>query len=621
MSKFSLMVMGGAVGLLCAGSPAVMAQSTAPGGSQTNVSEAKPPFKIPNDGKFKYRGKSPQGEVRLMEVDWQASGLNENTGTTRISGDAKYKNPKTGMMDTLAIDANRSYITKTGELFFALHAFGDKVYGPVDLAALESARLATSQKPAENQKDEPRASGIGGALLNPKNSEYSTDSNAPSTNVSKNKLLENAEGSDTIEKTSGATAGQSCSFKNAKAYDDRFIASDSLRNGNDTFYWQQSDYTFGNNRKILVKIGRTCSLLNGTDQIKSVLDDDGVARIYYGGKLIKSTKKFYSNKFKTLTKAYNLIVAEDKYVRKFGLQKLPGAVRNKKKKVVVTEGALILGAAVKLIGKENIAHMRTPLGVRAFNSIQGLLKLEKSDWVVHRIVTHAGLKVDHHPTRGRSLVQGETSAAGEARGQYTTIDDIVANTPTPVRQEDLVNEILQGRRTLNPTLDHVNLGQTLVESGFYTLQGRTDYTRDLTTYFRNQRALFPNGLNNDTAANFQRSMEKLLNECREVRRLTRIEPFAIEHYNGISNNFTRLLEALNRSGRLAIQADDFRNMLARIPGFQPGRDQLRNIMRSEIQTILDNWRITDQLPNQDDLPVEIARAVTLLVVMLSPLGL
>lgn len=617
MSKFSLLVMGGAVGLLCAGSPAVMAQSTAPGGSKTNAGETKPLFKIPNGGNFRYNGKSSQGEFLLMEVKWQAAGMQPD-GTIRVSGDVKYKNPKTDMMDMRTINGNKSYITKTGELFFAMNDIGDKVFGPVDLIELEAARLAKSEKPAESKEREHGVSGTGGAPSKLQSSESLTQSNA-ATMVSKQDSLGDEDDNGSM-KTNSSSISQRCAFNDAKAYDDRFKASGSFRVDNDTFHWKQTNSTLGNYRKILVRYANTCSLLSAADQYKSVLNDQGKAHTYFRGKSVKSKESFLSGNFKVLTKAHNLIKEEDDYIRMFGLQTLPGALRNNKKKIVTTEGALMLGAVVKSIGKENIAHKRTPLGIHAFNSIQGLLKLEKSDWVVHRIVQHAGLNVKHHPTRGRSLVQGETSAAGAARGQYTTIDDIVANRPAPVWQEDLVNEILQGRRTLNPTLDHVNFGRALVESGLDTPQERANYARDLTTYFRNQRALFPNGLANETAANFQRSMTNLLTATWEVRQLTGRSPITISQYNGYSRNFTNLLAALHKSGRLAIEADDFRNMLARIPGFQPDREQLRNIMRSEIQTILDNWRITDQLSSKHNLPAEIARAILLLALSLSPLG-
>lgn len=618
--------MGGAIGLFCVSSEAVLASTVRPNVPDANIGEAKPPFTIPKSGNFKYNGRSPFGDVLVMAVTWKVSGLNKKTGTTRISGDVKYKNPKTNMMDSLVIDENRSFIKNTGELFFALHAVGDKVYGPVDLVALDGAHGIKFNSPPK--KNPPPSDG---------------EDTSPKNGLSMNPDPASASPIDeeVAENPADANVGalKLAADKNA-ASPPGIVINDVFQTKGEfspasrrmTIKWKQANFikrlTYpAGSKAISFEIYLDGKLQAGWKRNGPVyLDKDGFAYVpVVSPKGIphnyKSKVSFHSQGFKTLVKAVDTLKKESAHIRKKGLKSLPGARKNKKGEIISTDGALILGAVIKLVGPQKIAHKKSGLAVRTFDNIQWRLKDKETGWIVHRIVKHAGLKVDHHPTRGRSLVQGETSAAGAARGQYITIDDIVANRPAPVWQEDLVNEILQGRRTLNPTRDHVNLGQTLVESGLYAEQERANYARDLTTYFRNQRALFPNGLANDTAANFQRSMTNLLRITQEVRRLTGTNPITISQYNGFSRNFTNILAALHKSGRLAIEPDEFRNMLARIPGFQPDREQLRNIMRSEIQTILDNWRITDQLSNEYALPFDVARAILLLVIMLSPLGI
>ena len=153
------------MGLLCASSPAALAQSAPPGGSKTNVSETKFPFKIPNSGSFRYNGKPSQGDFLQMEVKWQAAGMQPNTDKIRIGGDVKYKNPKTGMMDVRTINGDKSYITKSGELFFALNDVDGKVYGPVGLVELEAKRseskkLEKTDKKTESKSNVPSAEGM-----------------------------------------------------------------------------------------------------------------------------------------------------------------------------------------------------------------------------------------------------------------------------------------------------------------------------------------------------------------------------------------------------------------------------------------------------------------------------
>ena len=92
-----------------------MAQTTPPNVPKINMNEWKPPFSIPKSGNFTYRGKSPRGDI-LMEVTWKASPIQPKADSVQIMGDVKYKNPKIGMMDSLVIDENKSYILKNGSL-------------------------------------------------------------------------------------------------------------------------------------------------------------------------------------------------------------------------------------------------------------------------------------------------------------------------------------------------------------------------------------------------------------------------------------------------------------------------------------------------------------------------
>lgn len=157
MSKFSLLFMGGAVGLLCAGSPAAMAQAMSQNVSKTSTSPTKSPDQIPKEGKFSYKAKNPSGKMLTLDVSWNALSQSDKDGNARISGGAKYKHPDTGSTDTVNMDETRSYLTKEGKLFFAFHAFGDKVFGPVDIVGLERKRVES--KKTEDKTSAPRTTG------------------------------------------------------------------------------------------------------------------------------------------------------------------------------------------------------------------------------------------------------------------------------------------------------------------------------------------------------------------------------------------------------------------------------------------------------------------------------
>lgn len=613
MRKVNLLIMSGAMGLLCAGSTAVLAQSAPPGGSKTNASETKPPFKIPNGGKFTYRGKSPQGEVRLMEVDWKTSGLIQKTGTTRISGDVKYKNPKTGKMDSLTIYGEKSYITKTGELFFALND-GGKVFGPVDLAALQVVRLAKSDKPAESKESGPGVSATGISTSTTQSGNPSINSNTPLKTLDKPDSLENNDKSDSVEKTANSTLSQRCAFKNSKAYDDRYKASGSFRAGNDTFHWQQAKSTLGNHRRILVRYERTCSLLGAADQHKSILNDQGQAHAYFKGKSVKSKANFYSDNFKTLKKAHNLIKAEDDYIRMFGSETLPGALRNKKKTIVTTEGALILGATIKSIGKENIAHKRTPLGIQAFNSIQGLLKLEKSDWVVHRMVQHAGLKVEHHPTRGRSLVQGETSAAGAAMTQYNTNVAIVGAAPDAPGGEAF-NRLAFGIREVRYINDRdVDQAVGVLNTGLQNPQERQRYVAAMANYLLGQRHVFEYNIPEAQRRHFQDDVDDLLGIAMQFRNGS----ISWEEFNRRRILIQRSIQyglLLNRRGA-DVAAANIVELVLQMRGFERTREAFRATERARLVATVAMARIMRDAHDRELLLETVERMVAIALALI-----
>ena len=594
MRKVNLLIMSGTLGLLCAGSTAVLAQSTPPSGSKTNAGETKPPFKIPDSGAFKYRGKSPQGEFREMEVEWKASGLNQKTGTTRISGDVKYKYPKTGMMDSLTIDGERSYITKIGELFFALND-GGKIFGPVDLAALEIARLAKSGESAEKKDSGSGDSATGGVPSKTQGSGLSS-----SSNTSLNELgVQDTQESDGSKKNYTPTrnvSSISC-FSESKALDDRFKAQGSLEKEGKTFIWRQDgthtrkDGTKG--IEVFVIRNRKCISLAKN---KSFLDENGYAHIWYSwlkSYIVKTAQYTKSPLLVLLERAHMKIKYENKKLGDYGLSQFKGAYRSEKGKLITTEATLLLGAVAETIGVENIANKKTQLGNRAFDSIDGLLKLEDADWVVHRMMSYLGLKVDVLPNKRRRLMERSTSNDGHQHVCYDcpNPEDIFDGALPLIGglkqnlQNLLVQYIPDPRKfgSLNEWVIHVGL--LAAQRAFN--ERNIGHERDLAEYLALRGALFFDRPTPEIIQNLQNVIRQLASHSRE-RRAGRM---TARQYGVVRRLLENQMEhTLGHHMRIDPQGF-IRLLVENIPALAMTEDTLRGRVREEMLRLQANRRI------------------------------
>lgn len=153
MSKFSLLVIGGAVGLLCSGSPAAMAQAMAQNATKTDTSETKSPVQVPNEGEFTYNGKNTSGQMLTLKVTWKSLSQIREDGNAPVSGGAKYNHPETKMDSVVYIDEKQSYLTKEGKLFVVFTDFNGKIFGPIDVVELERKRVEASKKNTNNSSN------------------------------------------------------------------------------------------------------------------------------------------------------------------------------------------------------------------------------------------------------------------------------------------------------------------------------------------------------------------------------------------------------------------------------------------------------------------------------------
>lgn len=614
MSKLRFLILSSAMGLLCASSPAALAQAALQGGSKSSVDQSKAAFSIPKGGFFKYRGKSPFGDILDMDVTWKTSQHQPKAESMRIGGDVKYKNPKTGLIDSLVIDENRSYITKTGELHFALHAFGDKAFGPVELAALERARLAKSDKPSEKNENGLGASEKVAAPSKTKNSDPSMDSGAPSTGLNKQVAQED---SDTSNTKSTSAINARCKFINATAYDDRFKASGSFNFGDDTFHWkQQKSTTTFNDRRILVRRAKDCAFGGAADQFKSIINDEGKVRAYIQGKSIASNESFYSNQFQLLVKATNQIKKENNHIVKHGLKSLPSAHKNRWQQVTATDGTVMLGALIIKLGAKKVAKQQGTTAAKTYNHINTHLKAKGVGRHVHFMAKHAGLKVKVHSKHGRMLDEGYVSGSDDDRvtdGNAANLEEIAAVGPLPPWHDRLVALVNEPGYDNLPRERRNARAFAIVRDGMNTNADRNRYAEQIADFVLRE-VLLQRGTTQAARHEFRltvRDLARLNNrEARAANGLWNYEAELNVLENRVNTTFPgnrlgtpAVMELLQLFPGMENDAGTIREQVARqLLQVERARDELRRIRQDhEIQQLTD---------------VELSRALLLAIMIL-----
>jgi hypothetical protein len=588
MSKFSLLIMGGAMGLFCVSSEAVLAKTVPPNIPNANINEARPPFAIPKGGNFNYRGTSPFGEVLVMNVAWKISQYQPKTDTIRISGDVKYKNAKTGMIDSLVIDENKSYITKAGELRFALHAFSGKVFGPVDLVALDGARLAKSGKPIQDATTEPGSSRKPFPPAEDKkpalNSDTSNKLAASSMAKIDRELGEVPAGVSSLALTASKKAAAPVGI----AINDVFQTQGEFSPANQRLVvkWKQANFIRGLKYPPQSKAISYDIYLDGKKQSgwkltgPAYLDKDGFAYVPVVSPQdirhnYKSKISFHSENFKTLVKAVNQIKKENKKIKEKGLKSLGSAIRDKKGQVIATDGTIILYALVRSIKAHNVAHKKSALATRTFDNINRLLQMDGMGWIVHRMVKHAGLKVNDHKRHGRSLVEGECSSSSKFEcsassnvGQYSDHMSLIAAAPTPFA--DMVDQIALDRLCENG-ITNSDINKLVVAINNFTGSKRDAYAKSLADFLTKQRHV-----GRGYKDYLQNVIEALLIHTRELR-AGRIDE---EEFHYRVRLVTQFIDKGSNPGGMT--GANIVNLILQMPGFEINNNLLATAMRSRV---------------------------------------
>lgn len=246
----------------------------------------------------------------------------------------------------------------------------------------------------------------------------------------------------------------------------------------------------------------------------------------------------------------------------------------------MTAGGLILGGLIQSIGHYNVAHAHkkkdSALAMSTFDNVHRLLQQKKMGFMVHRVAIHSGLKVDHHQTRGRSLVQGETSAAGEARGQQRNIDAVVDNTPPAPWRRDVANLVMRVGFDLQPRNWQQVEVRIAMQNRLNVQATRNAYANDIADYLNRQDILFVN--DNDRLLRFW--IHRYLTVANNLRNADFNGLDAAQRaYRDTRRNFITYLRDVND---LRITPDAFMNLLDRIPGFQHNLEGLRGAANEEL---------------------------------------
>jgi hypothetical protein len=588
MKKLKLLLMSGFV-VLSGAAQNVLAQqnSSSPPSSQTQ----KPPFATSPSGFFSYGVKTPRGENLRMEVTWEVSKSQPSKESVRISGAVKYKNATTGKLESLQIDENKSYIDHSARLYFALPTISERVFGPVELSAVESARRKKADETAKEGAPDPVKSDLATADDN-KPSKVSEPNKpaAPSAAQADEASLDNPSNADlqSSERESLSSAN------NGSKPNDIFKTAGEFTVGRSVVIkWRQSAFIKGNyyppgSKAVSFDLYKDGKYQTGWEHKWPSYIDKNTGYVHIktrapkgGSKNFTSTKSFHSVGFATLLDAINQIKKEENHLRNTNnLKSLPNTMKNKNGEVVMTAGGLILGGLIQSIGHHNVAHAHkkkdSALAMSTFDNVHRLLQQKKMGFMVHRVAIHSGLKVDHHQTRGRSLVQGETSAAGEARGQQRNIDAVVDNTPPAPWRRDVANLVMRVGFDLQPRNWQQVEVRIAMQNRLNVQATRNAYANDIADYLNRQDILFVN--DNDRLLRFW--IHRYLTVANNLRNADFNGLDAAQRaYRDTRRNFITYLRDVND---LRITPDAFMNLLDRIPGFQHNLEGLRGAANEEL---------------------------------------
>ena len=333
------------------------------------------------------------------------------------------------------------------------------------------------------------------------------------------------------------------------------------------------------------------------------LDSNGKVHLPVRGpsgasRVFKSTQSFFSQDFKTLVDLMNKLRAEAAYIQKHDWNNLPFAFRNKEGKIVATESTLLLGGLIKKIGAKAIANSKKesrPFADRVHDNILRLSDNKTMGGLVKRMLGVAGLQLHDHPTRGRSLIVGERSAAGATPGdtQYETNAGLVSGAPLNRGFIDALNRIAHrmNRRT-DPTDQEVDLVLSLYDHQFAGRQRIVTYARELGNYLIGQRSVFRAGLTRGQWLDFRIHLENLLEDAQAFRE----GRMAAEDFHRLIERYTREIE---NEVRPTMTAANLVNLILQMPGFEITQNARRNNARELLVNAAERWRLLRPLVDDE----------------------
>jgi hypothetical protein len=331
------------------------------------------------------------------------------------------------------------------------------------------------------------------------------------------------------------------------------------------------------------------------------LDSNGKVHLPVRGpsgasRVFKSTQSFFSQDFKTLVKVMDKFRAECLHIEKHDWNNLPFAFRNKEGKIVATESTLLLGGLIKKIGAEAIANSKKesrPFADRVHDNILRLSDNKTMGGLVKRILGVAGLQLHDHPTRGRSLIVGERSAAGANPGdtQYETNAGLVSGAPLNRGFIDALNRIahrMNGRT--DPTDQEVDEVLRLYNRQFEGEEGE-DFASNMANYLIGQRSIFPPGGVGDLRSYFRFQVRMIFLNVQDYRN-------GNLPLHGLQN--TILIAQRNmRHFRLNMRPEGLVNLILQMPGFEITQNARRNNARELLVNAAERWRLLRPLVDDE----------------------
>jgi hypothetical protein len=288
--------------------------------------------------------------------------------------------------------------------------------------------------------------------------------------------------------------------------------------------------------------------------------------------------------------------AECLHIEKHDWNNLPFAFRNKEGKIVATESTLLLGGLIKKIGAEAIANSKKesrPFADRVHDNILRLSDNKTMGGLVKRILGVAGLQLHDHPTRGRSLIVGERSAAGANPGdtQYETNAGLVSGAPLNRGFIDALNRIahrMNGRT--DPTDQEVDEVLRLYNRQFEGEEGE-DFASNMANYLIGQRSIFPPGGVGDLRSYFRFQVRMIFLNVQDYRN-------GNLPLHGLQN--TILIAQRNmRHFRLNMRPEGLVNLILQMPGFEITQNARRNNARELLVNAAERWRLLRPLVDDE----------------------